>query len=468
MINKKLLVELALYQTEAIKRMKCAIKEYSKLDFGIEDIYDKVTGGIYLYDIDTILLNESEKQHPIFKIFDIQCIENHRLYTCNLNDKVILRGPNNYYYGYCYLGDLDVENEQIIKTLEEGRNFILKSQKELNRKKFYYNNALDLKCVLAVLDVIRNSVITNLFFLLMKENEINDIYIYENGTNTLANELYKLLEKVELKFIDIILDQKQELINNVNEIILDFLFLQQNLINEIKENKQNYNNDLYIRYRKAREADNVIENIICLQYAIKSIEKVKFKQLNEKIYVLGLNYGSIELAIIANILLDRNGINTTVGNIMKKFRKVYVESTNNQDNIVNLNIENNSSYILIDENVMTGKTLQNAGKYLSENNMKLLDIISIKYPTIERIKNLTDINIDGYMKLLNSIKGMLFATNYSKLCEYRENFIFPYMDLLGTFDLQKYEILKNLYKNGKYIKNSAVARVGNYYKNIFI
>ena len=41
------------------------------------------------------------------------------------------------------------------------------------------------------------------------------------------------------------------------------------------------------------------------------------------------------------------------------------------------------------------------------------------------------------------------------------------MDKLGTFDLYKYELLKNLYKNGEYIEKSAVGRVAKYYENIF-
>jgi len=53
------------------------------------------------------------------------------------------------------------------------------------------------------------------------------------------------------------------------------------------------------------------------------------------------------------------------------------------------------------------------------------------------------------------------------MCEYRSDFVFPYMDKLGTFDLSKYEILKNLYKNGIYIKGSAVDRLEQYYKEVF-
>ena len=72
------------------------------------------------------------------------------------------------------------------------------------------------------------------------------------------------------------------------------------------------------------------------------------------------------------------------------------------------------------------------------------------------------------IKLINNIKGMIAPVKYSKMCEYRNNFIFPYMDKLGNFDLYKSIILKNLYKNGEYIEKSSVGRIAEYYKERFI
>ena len=458
---------LAFYQEKAEKCLKFAIEKYAKLNFELYDIFDKETGAVYFTDKDSVLLNSRNKEHPIFKIFDIDCIENHRKYTCNMNDRILLRGPRNYYFGFCYLGDLDVGNEQIINTLEYVKKFILISKDE-KFEKFNYKNILDIKTILAIMDVIRNSVITNLFFCLMKEKNIKDIYVYKEEDNALANEIYELLEKVENKIYDIVFEQRYRLVEDYNEIVNDFLRLQTTLIKEIKENQNEYKDDLYIRYRKLREADCVIENILCIKYAIEEILEQKKDIINKNnLYVLGLNYGSIELIAIADIILERKGIKHISGNIMKKFRKVYVEAANKQKNIINNKIEKNSYYIIVDENIMTGQTLENAKKYLEKFNLKLLDTIIIKYPTIARIKNIANVEDSIYVELLKKIKGMLVPTYYSKLCEYRNDFIFPYMDKLGTSDLYKYELLKNLYKNGEYIEKSAVGRVAKYYENIF-
>ena len=207
---------------------------------------------------------------------------------------------------------------------------------------------------------------------------------------------------------------------------------------------------------------------MCIKYAIEEILEQEKDIINKNnLYVLGLNYGSIELIAIADIILERKEIKHISGNIMKKFRKVYVEAANKQNNIINNKIEKISYYIIVDENIMTGKTLENAKDYLENFTLKLLDTIIIKYPTIARIKNIANVEESAYIELLKKIKGMLVPTYYSKLCEYRNDFIFPYMDKLGTFDLYKYELLKNLYKNGEYIEESAVGRVAKYYENIF-
>ena len=459
--------QLVLYQEMAEKNLKCIIDKYVKSKFELYDIFDKETGSIYLTDKDSVLLNSKYKEHPIFKIFDIDCIENYRKYTCNMNNRILLRGPRNYYFGFCYLSDLDVKNEQIVDTLEYVKKFIIIS-KNVKYEKFDYENILDVKTILAIMDVIRNSIIINLFFCLMKENNINDIYVYDEGENILANEFYKLLKKVENKIYDIVLEQKNRLIEYFDEIISKFLMLQTALIKEIEENKNDYKNDLYIRYRKSREADCGIENIICIKYAIEKILGQKKEIISgNNLYILGLNYGSIELVAISDIMLEKKGISHISGNIMKKFRTVYMEATNKQKNIINDKLKKNAYYIIIDENIMTGKTLDNAKKYLENFNLKLLDTIIIKYPTIARVKNITSLEDSKYLETFKNIKGMLVPTNYSKLCEYRNDFIFPYMDKLGTFDLYKYELLKNLYKNGEYIEESAVGRVAKYYENIF-
>lgn len=451
--------KLAEIKNESKSKFNTAM-EYCKLNFDIYDIFDKKTGAVYINDEDSILFKKNK--HPIFELFDIDCISPHRKYTCNLQNKVILRGPENYYYGFALLSDLDVKFEEVMKVLKCSSIFISNSQKysflDLN-----YNNILDLKFVLAIMDIIRNSTIMNLFLCLMKENEILDVYIYDYEKNCIVNKFYKLLEKIEEKFIDVFLYENHKLNENLNEIIKEYLVLEKELENELMIGINYYKNDIYIRFRKFREADNIAENILFLNYVTNQIIEEKNSELNNStIYILGINYGSIELAVIMNILFKKKGWSAfTTGEVLKKFRSVYVKATNNQKNLKSKFLRTGSYFIIIDENIMTGNTLKSAIKYLQHSGMKLLDKVVLKFPDINRSRNINAIQD------LNEIKGLMLQSDYSKLLECRENFIFPYMDALGTFDLCKYEILKNLYKNGIYSDSSAVARVKEYYKNIF-
>lgn len=468
MTDNKFIYKLAEFQSLRNSKRRSVINKYNKLNFRIEDICDIETGAVFLSDEDSVIKKITSSNHPIFKIFDIICIEPKRKYTLNLNDKVILRGAENYYYGFCYIGDLDVKIDEIIITLNYVKKFVIIAKKCIQGEKFYYDNMLDLKLILAILDILRNSILTNLFFLLMKENEIQDIYFFEDKKNGLISDMYKLLTEVEEKLIDIIIYQNENLEQNILVLLERFIIIQDKLVKEIITSKKLYQNDLYIRYRKSREADNFIENILCIKDAIDSIVFEKKEQLNN-IYVFGINYGSLELACIASIVLKKEKINCYNGNIMKKFRKVYIKAANCQKINQSNDVYRNNKYILIDENIMTGSTLENTKEYLKNYELENVDTIIIQYPTVARCKNIIkNVEKEKYLLLMNSIKGLIAPVKYSKMCEYRADFIFPYMDKLGNFDLYKDIILKNLYKNGKYNDGSSVARISEYYKERFI
>ncbi len=468
MENEEFILKLAEYQEKMKKSRKNILEKYNKLNFEIDDICDINTGAVFFEDEDSVIKKAKFNNHPIFKIFDINCIEPHRKYTLNLNDKIILRGPENYYYGFCYIGDLDIKIIEIITTLEKVKRFANIAKKYIYGEKLNYTEILDLKLVVAILDILRNSILTNLFFLLMRENEIQDIYLFGNKKSNLINEMYELLMQVEKKAIDIIIYQSERLESNIIILLEKFIIIQEKLIQEINNHKELYQNDLYIRYRKLREADNLMENILCIKDAVDNIIKEKREQLKD-IYVFGINYGSLELACIANIILKKEKINCYNGNIMKKFRKVYIKAANYQKVKEGNEINKNKKYILVDENIMTGQTLQKVNEYLKNYELENIDTIIIQYPTVARIKNIIEnVEKEGYLTLINSLKGMISPVKYSKMCEYRKDFIFPYMDKLGNFDLYKSIILKNLYKNGEYNENSSVARISEYYKERFI
>lgn len=468
-MEKKLLKELYVYDKKMSETRCKVFKQYNKLKFDIYELCDKNTGAIYFYDYDTIYYKEKNEFHTIFKIFDINCIDDRRKYTCNLNDRILLRGPDNYYFGFSYLSDLKIKKYEVVECLKKVLAFIENAIKNLKMEYLNYNDILDIKMVLAILDVVRNSTIINLFFFLMKENEIKDLYVYDDDNTIFIRRLKRLLYKIEEKIYDIIITQNNELIQNLPEIMIEFLNLQRDIISELNDNKKLYNKELYVRYRKSREADNILENIICLQLVFDKMINNESKQYYENIMIFGINYGSIEFPIISEIILKNKNIDAKSGNIMKKFRISCINSVNNQKINENNKLKDSNKCILIDENFITGDTILYARQYLKEKGIECVGVISIQYPTLARYKNIKGrVEFKKYLELFRDVEGKLIPVKHSKILEKRNNFAFPYMDKLGTFDLYKYEILKNLYKNGRYRKSSSVGRISKYYKKIFI
>ena len=148
MEKENFILKLAEYQDKRKKKREDILEKYNKLNFKIDSICDADTGAIFLTDEDSVIKRKKLINHPIFKIFDIDCIEAHRKYTLNLNDKVILRGPDNYYFGFCYLGDLDVRCSEIVETLNKVKIFIDNARKQIFNIKFSYDEILDVKLIL--------------------------------------------------------------------------------------------------------------------------------------------------------------------------------------------------------------------------------------------------------------------------------------------------------------------------------
>ncbi|MCX8131466.1 MAG: phosphoribosyltransferase [Clostridia bacterium] len=480
-INNTLLNKFTEFQLNLTIRNKMIINKYlKKLNkrfrkklSEIYDLYEINTGAIFLKDEELITLRNKCGNHPIFKIYDCDCLSYNRKYTCNLEDKLILRGPINYYFGLCFLGDLDVSIEDIKNTIENVIEFFQDIDKKLYALDFEEDNVLSLKLILSLYDSIRNCLDINLFFLLSVSQNKEAIYIYKNHKNICEIDSYKLLKEVLSEVYSLLFRNEKIRIYKVCSIISSFLKVQKDFSKYIDENmKSLLNEDLYLYFRKYRESDNIIENLICIDYSVKEIitEYGKEKINKNEVFALGLNYGSIELAIMTEIILDEYGIKVISGNIMKKFRDVMIKPKKATNWVETIKGGESALCILIDENILTGNTVQYATDYLKERGFKDIYKIIIQYPKLSRIKNIVNEckceNVVDRFK--NKTFGFNFAAPYSKFCEYREDFIFPYMDKLGTFDLRKHFIYKNLYRNGIYISGSAIDRLSTHFKDFFV
>lgn len=172
--------------------------------------------------------------------------------------------------------------------------------------------------------------------------------------------------------------------------------------------------------------------------------------------------GGLELPILArNILSDAYLISTSVMKLGGKYEDRHRENSLEQNNNTRLKFLGNDKVekmynIVADDNVLTGKTLQIALNLLFTNNVDVEEIIAVRYPSLNRVEQMF---LKGHgaidtTKFFSYIKGLMFPSPYSKLKNVENN---TYLDELGVFNKSRDRILKYLYKNGRYSKDSEVA-----------
>ena len=109
----------------------------------------------------------------------------------------------------------------------------------------------------------------------------------------------------------------------------------------------------------------------------------------------------------------------------------------------------------MDDNLLTGKTMQLAITTLYDLNLSIDKIIVVRYPGVNRINQmfLSNHGAIDYKRFFNLIQGLYFSSPYS----WRDPFSSDkYEDSLGIFDLNRRKILECLVKNGDFDNNSEV------------
>ena len=121
-------------------------------------------------------------------------------------------------------------------------------------------------------------------------------------------------------------------------------------------------------------------------------------------------------------------------------------------------------YIILDDNLLTGKTMQLAITTFYDIGITIDKIVAVRYPGVNRISQMFMPNHGAldYRHFFNFIEGLYFSSPYSWRDPYSTN---PYEDSLGVFDLNRRKILECLAKNDDYSKKSEVLYVKRKMKN---
>ena len=391
----------------------------------------------------------------------------------NGNFKYLIRDDNNYLHRgsatyYYFISNRISKNGKDITSKNDVLNWynnymqFLADAFDSTIETGSINSIINKKLLLGILDNCRNMLLVIINHKLVSDYKDNSILLdITSKNNKSLNNIYNVLFEVDevmknMCFKNNYLINKDlvcELINR-SQIILMNEFLNEKEFND----KEDYSKE----YRAYREIDNFAENYIAV-----SLYREK---CNNKNYVnaCGLSYGGIELPILAKII-EKDRVESALllkfskevsGYSNKQLIDLRKFNINNYGGLLNSNLFQNSKVDILDDNVLTGKTLQLAINSLYDCNIGVDNICIVRYPGINRIDQmfLNGTSAIDFNLFFNYIYGLCFSSPYSwKDNEWTNNDgKINYTDSFGVFDLNRKKIIECLVKNHDYRDESEV------------
>lgn len=446
------------------------------------DYIDEKTGAFYIHDAEYELLKAVKPDHILFKIYDKHqkriAFEQPRLkFAIKTDSGLLLRGPFNYYYGLAFRnGDSSNITLGFLQNLNQNRVHFFKTCANAIKNSGYINikDSIVRRVLLGIMDSIRDYLLLLINIRLQKYAGKNDkLYIFVTKDKDFY-ELYCLAKQNLINMYNCLFD------NIDANFVWNFLEFVANKILPVAKAAEYYFTILNeYDYQKGcrvwREIDSFYENVIAVDTSInKMLYECEFEK--KEVLLYGIRYGSLELPIIAAMLFEVKykyfNIKYSIGAMCLKSNY----STNHKDNldtrrslasINRRNIDtNNYFHVLMDDNLVTGRTLQLAVNMLVNRNIYPEKIVVVRYPAINRIKHMFLPNHGAPDPDLfwEYIYGLTSPTPYSRLnypYSYKKNPKEKYLDELGEFNKTRTFVLNLLYKNGLYTLDGEVGQRGN-------
>ena len=434
---------------------------------GVNGLFDPSSGSIKIPMYEWICIADN---NPLKQLW-LSSNDSSLCYSMYDNENILLRGSSVYYY---FLSQRihDKQTREDITTKEMIYEWINNNIKFFSKALEAITNLSDInelnntKMILGIIDNIRNYLLILLNQKIVSNNTKENVMLNLENINkdSLTYKIYSTLLNTEklLKNISFNPNYKINSIDVANLIENTVLITNEfNLRFNEKLEKENYSKD----FRAYREIDNFAENFITCCLTLENNPELFNKGL------CGLCYGGLELPIIMKSIDER-----VKDVLILKFNKNVTGYTKKQSlelrffdifktgGIQLLGVNKQKKYILLDDNLLTGKTMQLAITTLYDIGIDVDKIIVVRYPGINRISQMFMPNhgaID-YRHFFDFIEGLYFPSPYSWRDPYSTN---PYEDSLGVFDLNRRKILECLAKNGDYSKNSEVIHVKRMIKN---
>ncbi|MBR2246535.1 MAG: HAD family phosphatase [Bacilli bacterium] len=435
------------------KKLEQVIDSNFNLINGHADLFDKNSGSIKIPMYEWALINDD---NPLKKLFNKE-IDKNLIYSLRDNKNFLLRGSKTYYYFLANRKSSENNDytspENVIEWYKNNLTFINDAYNAVTQTN-NLNDITNKKMILGILDNIRNSLLILLHSNIVSNYDKDNILINLSNTNNSQIRLLNSLNSLNDRMMANICFNENYKIekNDILGILKDSKSTVTKNLDKFKEKVEE--KDYSKEYRTYREIDNFAENYINL-YLTTSDEY--------DTSVCGMAYGGEELSIIYKIIHPQVQdvcilkFNKEVSGYKNKqlieLRKFDIE---NYNGIRVLGDISNKNIMLMDDNILSGKTIQLAINSLYDIGFKTKGVNIVRYPSINRIDQMFMENHSAvdYKLFFDYINGLNFSSPYS----WRdENKFDIYKDSLGVFDLNRKKIIECLVKNHDYTKDSEVA-----------
>lgn len=456
-------------------QIRHSFKNESNMFTELSDIIDKTTGGFYVSDVEYTLLKANNPDHILFKIYDRKVYSskpNPRLrFALHTDNGLLLRGPLNYYYGLAFRKNKRITSKEVKRMNENRINFFQASLSSLKQTRVDANDVTARKAILGILDSVRDYLLICINFELQNRVQNEDVlYIANKGDETIYNLIAMAKENLCFMYNSLFGIIDANYIGNIERFLEQKVLPVTRKANDyIKKLGTNYNFNK--AFRVWREIDSFYENVIAIDTSLHRLVNERSTR-NNKLFFYGIRYGSLELPIIAAMLLD---IKYRYFNIEYYTGAVCLNSDYGSnhggflptdrclDKVLGKEGENGKKelHVLMDDNLVTGRTLQIAINLLVNDNIYPEKVFVVRYPAINRIEHMFLPNhgapdVDLFWQF---VYGLTSQTPYTKLdVPYGFSNLEKdkYLDFLGEFNKTRTYVNRLLYKNGLYVVGGEV------------
>lgn len=432
----------------AFEKRKLDLYMMEKLNLvqGAEDAIEWLTGGVFFYDYEWYALGDD----PLKKLFEEKDLEGSNRFLLQLDDKVLLRGPDIYYYYSCYISRYEKP------TIDQINIWFFFCDKFLTAlcgvlPSYRRFDSFGRRLLLSVLDNIRNIILlmANSEFLIRAKGQSSCLLIDESF------EWFPMIDQYQKLYWTLLSG------DNIQKNLQEIIDLCQWVRDHLPAMKQGMGiiSDAFILskcFNPLREVDNYFENHIVLSQIAAQME-----ESNQPTNLIGVAYGGLELPYILRrirgneqdkifIVFQNNGM------YLDKQKKNSQYAYQNLSVPKGLEMLRSNISIMIDENIMSGLTMQ-----LIMNDFALKGIYCrycavIRHPCLNRVEQLLHHNLGVNVDLFGSfVLGGLAPTPYTKI-KSGTNYADMFTDELYIFSSMTEVFLKGLYKNNSFIQDSEV------------